>query len=85
MVPKVGKPHSFALTQKRYYPFTTSLLPKILHHRIPTSYDYTKKGEYGLFRPFQYGKWGKKQATLCEIQGAVKEQASPPRLALWTT
>ena len=85
MVPKVGKPHYFALTQKRYYPFTTSLLPKILHHRIPTSYDYTKKGENGLFRPFQDGKWGKKQATLCEIQGAVKEQASPPRLALWTT
>ena len=78
MVPKEGKPHYFALAQKRYYPFTTSLLPKNLYHRIPTFYDYTKKVEYGPFRPFQDGKWGKKQATLCEIQGAVKEQASPP-------
>lgn len=78
MVPEEGQPHHFVLAQKSYYPFTTSLLPKTLQHRIPTSYNYSEIEEYGLFRPFQHGKWGKNQATLREIQGAIKEQASPP-------
>ena len=82
MVPKEGQPHYFALAQKKVLSLYYLTITQNLTLPLPTFDDYTEKVEYGPFRPFQDGKWGKKQATLCEIQGAIKEQASPPWLAL---